>query len=216
MAENMQMHDHDGIDLLLPWYVNDTLEPAEHDRVAKHVITCAICQESASLLSEVQSAVVRNKATPIVPQPRVNDFLDAIDAGTPLRHRDWHQPRILFAGAVATLLLIAALILINQDDLTETPQIFETATSNQQAAAMDYVLSIQFESGTTTADRARVLQDIKARDISGGFEEGAYRVIVQLPAASLEELERYTNDLESMTEIKSVSVVALQLPMRPQ
>ncbi len=216
MAENKQKHDHVEIDLLLPWYVNDTLESAEHDRVAEHVVRCAICQESIALLSELQSAVVRNKATPIVPQPRVEDFLSVIDAGIPSRQRDWRQPRSLIAAAVAILLLITAVMLSNQDDLTETPQIFETATSMQQAAAMDYVLSIQFEPGTAAAERERVLQDIEARDISGGIDEGAYRVIVQLRAASLEELERYTSNLESMSEIRSVNVVALQLPVSPR
>ena len=216
MAEDMQKHDHDEIDLLLPWYVNDTLESAEHDRVAAHVITCATCRESVALLSGIQSAVVRNKATPIVPQPRVDNLLDIIDAGTPSRQRDWRQPQIMIAAAVAALLLIAALILSNQDDLTATPQIFETATSMQQAAAMDYVLSIQFASGTLAAEHERVLQDIDARDISGGIDAGAYRVIVQLPAASLQELERYTSILESRPEIRSVSVVALQLPVSPR
>ncbi len=81
---------------------------------------------------------------------------------------------------------------------------------------MDYVLSIQFESGTSPTDRDRVLQDIGARDVSGGSNEGSYRVIVQLSAASLEELDRYTGDLESLSEIRSVSVIALQLPVKPQ
>jgi len=79
---------------------------------------------------------------------------------------------------------------------------------------MDYVLSIQFESGTTPTDRDRVLQDIGARDVSGASEEGSYRVIVQLSTTSLEELDRYTGDLESLPEVISVSVVALQLPMK--
>ena len=216
MSENMQKLDHVEIDLLLPWYVNDTLEPAEHDRVAAHITTCATCQENVSLLSGIQSAVVRNKATPIVPQPQVDDFLNTIDAGTPSHQRNWRQPRSMIAAAVAALLLMTAVILSNRDDLTATPQIFETATSMQQAAAMDYVLSIQFEPGTLAAERARVLQDIQARDISGGIDEGAYRVIVQLPAASLEELERHTSVLESMPEIRSVNVVALQLPVSPR
>ena len=93
---------------------------------------------------------------------------------------------------------------------------FETATSSQDSALMDYVLSIQFESGTSPADRDRILQDIGARDVSGGSDEGSYRVIVQLSAASLEELDSYTGDLESLSEVRSVAVVALQLPLRSQ
>jgi len=216
MSDNRQLHDHDGIDLLLPWYVNDTLEPAEHDRVTRHVAACAECGESVSLLAEIQTAVVRNKATPIVPQPRIDELLDSISTGNPLRHFDRQQSRTFFAAAAVTLLLIATLILSNQEDRSGNPQQFKTATSSQDSASMDYVLTIQFESGTSPADRDRILQDIGARDVSGGSDEGSYRVIVRLSAASLEELDSYTGDLESLSEVSSVAVVALQLPVRPQ
>ena len=216
MSDNWQLHDHDEIDLLIPWYVNDTLEPAEHDRVTRHVTTCAECRESVSLLAEIQTAVVRNKATPIVPQPRIDELLDSISTGNPLRHLDRQQSKIFFAAASVTLLLIATLILSDQEDRSGISQRFETATSSQVGASMDYVLTIQFESGTSPADRDRVLQDIGARDISGCGIEGSYRVIVQLSAASLEELDSYTGDLESLSEVRSVAVVALQLPVRPQ
>ncbi len=216
MSDIRQLHEHDEIDLLLPWYVNDTLEPAEHDRVSKHVATCAECRDNVSLLAEIQAAVVRNKATPIVPQPRIDELLDWISTGNPLRHLDRQQSRTFFAAAAVTLLLIATLILSNQEDRSAIPQRFETATSSQDSASMDYVLTIQFESGTSPADRDRVLQDIGARDVSGGSNEGSYRVIVQLSAASLEELDSYTDDLKSLSEVRSVAVVALQLPVRPQ
>ncbi len=216
MSDIRQLHEHDEIDLLLPWYVNDTLEPAEHDRVSKHVATCAECRDNVSLLAEIQAAVVRNKATPIVPQPRIDELLDWISTGNPLRHLDRQQSRTFFAAAAVTLLLIATLILSNQGDRSAIPQRFETATSSQDSASMDYVLTIQFESGTSPADRDRVLQDIGARDVSGGSDEGSYRVIVQLSAASLEELDSYTDDLESLSEVRSVAVVALQLPVRSQ
>jgi hypothetical protein len=216
MTDNRQLLDHDAIDLLLPWYVNDTLNPDEHERVSKHVVTCAECRENVSLLAKVQAAVVRNKATPIVPQPRVDELLESISTGKPLHHRDRQQWRPFFAAAAVTLLLIATLIFSNQDDPSGIPQRFETATSSPVGGSMDYVLTIQFESGTSPADRDRVLQDIGARDISGGGIEGSFRVIVQLSATSLEELDHYTGDLESLAEVSSVVVVALQLPMSPQ
>jgi hypothetical protein len=216
MTDNRQLYDHDAIDLLLPWYVNDTLNPDEHERVSRHVATCAECRENVSLLAKVQAAVVRNKATPIVPQPRVDELLESISSGNSQHHRDRQQSRTFFAAAAVTLLLIATLLLISQEDRSGIPQQFETATSSQVGASMDYVLTIQFASGTSAADRDRVLQDIGARDISGGSSEGSYRVIVQLSAASLEQLDRYTGDLESLSEVSSVVVVALQLPMSPR
>ena len=216
MTDNTQMHDHDEIDLLLPWYVNETLDQAEHERVAIHVATCNECQENVSLLADVQAAVLRNEATPLVPQPRVNELLESISTDNQLRPSDRSQSTIYFAAAAATLLLIATLIITNPDDPAGVAQKFETATTTQNGASMDYVLSIQFEPATTSTDRERVLQDIGARDVSGGIDEGSYRVIVQLSASSLEQLDRYTGDLESLPEVTSVSVVALQLPMKAE
>lgn len=216
MNDMSQTLDHDEIDLLLPWYVNDTLGSAEHDRVADHVASCTECQESVALLTDVRAAVVRNKATPIVPQPRVNELLDSINAGKATRHPDLRQYRSYLAAAVGTLLLIATLIVTNPDNRSITSLEFETATSTQEGSSMDYVLRIQFESGTSQTERNQVLQDIGARDVSGSIDEGSYRVIVELPAASLEELDRYTGNLESLPEVSSVSVVALQLPMNAE
>ena len=95
MTENSQMQDHDEIDLLLPWFVNETLDPVEHDRVIAHLATCSICQDSVALLTDVQAAVVRHKATPIVPQPRVNELLDSIGTTDSTNNRDQGYSRLL-------------------------------------------------------------------------------------------------------------------------
>jgi hypothetical protein len=216
MNEMSQTQHHDEVDLLLPWYVNDTLDPAEHDRVANHVAACAECQESVALLTDVQAAVVRNKATPIVPQPRVDELLDSIDSNRSPSLPDRQQLMSFMAAAAVTLLLVATLVITNPDDNTDTAQVYETATSTQDGASMDYVLRIQFTSGISQKERDQVLQDIGARDISGSIDEGSYRVIVHLPAASLEELDGYTGSLESLPEVSSVSVVALQLPVNKE
>ncbi len=206
--------DHHDIDLLLPWYVNGTLDSVEQDRVANHVAVCAICRDSVSLLTGVQSAVANNIATPILPKPRVDEFQELIDARPSLQQRDWRRPGITLIVSAAALLLVFVLLFTILQDVADVPQRFETATTQQSAVTMDYVLSIQFESGVSLVDRERLLQLIEARDIYRGGEQNTYRVIVQLPSTSLEELEQYTDDLETLSEVKSVSVVALQLPMR--
>ncbi|MCI0516223.1 MAG: hypothetical protein L0Y45_00155, partial [Woeseiaceae bacterium] len=117
-------------------------------------------------------------------------------------------------AAAAAITLIGAFFLLNPADRSGVPREFETATSAADGRAMDYVLSIRFSANAARSDRERVLEQIGARDVSRGNAEGSYRVIVQLSAASLEDLERYTGKLESMPEVESASVVALQLPMR--
>ena len=79
---------------------------------------------------------------------------------------------------------------------------------------MNYVLSIQFEAGTDTADHDRVLKSIDAADVSSGGAVGAYNVVVQLPATTLQQLQDFKSDLQSLPEVKLVDVVAVQLPTR--
>lgn len=214
MNETRRKQEHEEIDLLLPWYVNATLGPAEHDRVAGHVASCSECRQSVSELRALQVSVARDKATPIVPRPRVNDLLDAIEKRSGLHQLDRRQALGLAVAALVTLTLVATVFISNLDRIAGTPVIFEPATSEPVANNMDYVLRIQFGADTNETERERVLQDIGARDISGGSVEGSYRVVVQLSAASLEELDRYTDNLEAMPAITSVEVLALQLPMK--
>ena len=45
----------DGVDLLLPWYLNDTLEKEENARVKKHLRSCSICQEEFAAIKREQN-----------------------------------------------------------------------------------------------------------------------------------------------------------------
>ena len=215
MIDERYTHDHHEIDLLLPWYVNQTLDRREHERIARHVATCNACRESVSLLEEVQQTVIRNKSTPIVPQPRVDDLIDAIETKQSNHNfygqRSWN----LIVAFAATVVLVGTLFLINQGGNSRIRQEFETATSTLAGPAMDYVLNIRFEPRVGKSDRDKVLMSIGARDVSRDAA-GSYRVIVQLTAESLEDLNVYIDNLVSLPEVESANVIALQLPVKTE
>ncbi|MCI0516630.1 MAG: hypothetical protein L0Y45_02235, partial [Woeseiaceae bacterium] len=98
MIEENFTQDHDDIELLLPWYVNESLDTRDHGRVAGHISVCAECRQSVALLTEVQDAVLRNKSTPIVPRPRINDLVDAIESRESYRRLYGRRPRTLIAA----------------------------------------------------------------------------------------------------------------------
>jgi len=213
MNDQIKKYGHDDVDLLLPWYVNRTLDSVEHEDVRSHITTCARCQENVSLLEKVQAGVQHDSATPIV-QSRFDDLLEEIEADSGERgHRSW-LPALAMAASIAALVIAATLALSNKGPGVDGATRFETATSSEQTARLDYVLTIQFEGGVALSERERILQEIDAVDIATGSEEDTFRVIIRLPATSLEDLERYTQEIAARSEIKSVSVVALQLPMR--
>lgn len=210
MAKRPDYDDHESVDGLLPWFVNETLSPPEHERVRRHLGGCEECQANVALLSVVQSTVLRAPTTPMLPRPRAGRLLDAIDA---LEKGRSHGRRF---GTVAAgiALLAVALLLPDRRIEDDSPARFETATSAERRAGMDYVLVVRFEPGAPAADRDRVLRELEARDITRGEPEGSYRVTVSLAATSLAELERYTQEVEALPGVSSASVVALQLPVQ--
>ncbi|MEX2124745.1 MAG: zf-HC2 domain-containing protein [Woeseia sp.] len=216
MGKKMQMDDHGLIDRLLPWFVNDTLDGVEHDRVRRHLGTCEACRETVSLLSAVQSTVRHAGATPMVPPPRTERLLESIDSLDRKGRRLRPLAIMAIAASLAAALVVITLLLPNREHAVTEPARYETATAPARGASMDYVLDVQFERGTPIAAQERVLRGLEARDISRSEPDGMYRLTVNLPAASLEDLERFARDVESLSEIKSVRVIAVQLPMKRQ
>jgi hypothetical protein len=214
MIEKTGRNDHERVSLLLPWFVNNTLDHAEREVVRLHLTDCVECQDEVSLLSSVQSAALKSSPTPIVPNADVTKLLHSIDNnGTNRSARTLSRPVIAFAASLATALLAVSVILVYQNQTEEPRTRFETATSAGQVAAMDYVLSVKFAAGTAAADRDAIWQAIGARNIAPAEVEGVYRVTVNLRVSKLEELKNYTQDVESLPAIQSVEVVAMQLPL---
>jgi hypothetical protein len=217
VEKQMQTDDHELIDSLLPWFVNRTLEPVEHDQVRRHVESCEACRTSVSLLSMVQSIVRHSTATPMVPPPRTETLLQAIEDSARRSQRSRPVVMMLLAVSFAAVLLLVALLLPDQKTTITPSARYETTTSTALVPSMDYVLNVEFEPGTPHSVRERVLRGLEAHDIDQGELANVYQVTVNLPAASLEELEEFTGDVEALPQVRSVSVIALQLPMkRPQ
>lgn len=214
MVATMQRDEHQAVDRLLPWYINGTLTPDEHDRVRRHVDGCTACRETISLLSMVQSSVRHDTATPIVRPLGTEKLLGDIDnLERRIRHRRF-LTRSLMAASVAAVVLVGALLPASRDTSDPEPALFETTTSTSPAISMDYVLDVQFETGTTLAEQTRLLRSLGAEYVDRDEPNAVYRVTVSLPAASLEELEQYMNDVRALPQIRSADVVALQLPMK--
>lgn len=206
--------DHDDVDILLPWFVNGTLDDGERKRVQRHVGSCATCQNSILVLQSMQGAALKDSAVPIVPLPRTNDLMTAIVGDKPGRTpRSW-WPAVALAASVMAVLLVA-MLLINYQDIGSGPETrFETATSESTVASIDYVFAVEFEPGTTAIEREQAFDRFSRVEFVAEIQPNTYRVMVPLPASSLEELERLRYEMESHDDIRSVQILALQLPMR--
>lgn len=214
MGEKLQLDDHMWVDRLLPWFVNNTLDDDERDRVRRHLDTCDACRASVCLLSTVRDSVHHGTATPMVPRPRADRLLETIDSHVSKGRRTRTLAMFASAASVAAALVLVNLLLPDREQAVTEPARYETTTSPVQHASMDYVLDVQFEAGVPAAVQQQVLEGLEAKEINSAGSDGAYRVTVNLPASSLEELERYARELESVSEIKAVHAVAVQLPVK--
>jgi hypothetical protein len=55
---------------------------------------------------------------------------------------------------------------------------------------------------------------LQAAHVRPGSPDGTYRVTLRIPASSVAELDAFMQRIEARPEIRSVRVVAMQLPVR--
>lgn len=213
MNEIADHGEHADVEALLPWYVNGTLTARERERTRRHLERCGECRDAVELLTDMQSAVRRNDATPIVPPANPEVLHALIDCRAWRRKK---QRRTALAAGVAGLALAAfaaGFMLSGGNAVPTEPPRYRTLTSDPGATAMDYVFELRFEDGAAPADRERVLGTLGALQVNAVEPAGTYRVTLGLAARSLDELERFTDELEAMPEIRAARPVAMQLPM---
>jgi len=203
---------HDAVTELLPWYVNDTLDESERNLVSEHIGDCDDCRENVELLLRVQRTVRNESPAPLVPAPRTDKLLAALDGrdrSYALRSR-WQW---LAAASVVILVGVSSVLLWQRGDGLDSPTRFETATSPASSDSINYVVELRFVDGVSAEARTALFDAIDAPDPATQAGESYSRVTLALGPLSLTELEGYIEDIESHPEISTAEVVAVQLPV---
>ena len=202
--------EHEEVDLLLPWFVNETLVNSERERVAAHIDRCAECQESLGVLQSMQAVAESDAAIPIVPAADASKLMEKI--GGKVRSQ-WNSSfwGLAIAASIA-LVLLGGMRFFSASNIETTNQ-FELATSDD-TAAMDYVLAVEFLPGLSEDQRLQVFSGVAEAEMGAEIRPNTYRVMVRLPQSTLEQLEAFSNDLSRREYVQSVDLLALQLPVR--
>jgi hypothetical protein len=198
---------------LLPWYVNDTLDEDERDLVRAHLGSCEDCRQDVELLSHLQDTVRTESPSPLIPEPRSEELLAALDRDEQrggLRRR-WQ--RLAAAAAVVLVTGTAIILMAPWISPAETPTRFETATSTPTIGAINFVVELQFEIGIDESTRSDFFNAIQATDPPVRLDERSYRLTLDPGSLSLSDLEVYIEGIRSKPEISAVEVVAVQLPV---
>ena len=154
----------------------------------------------------------RESVAVLVPKPDAEQFLAS---ARQRRLRPTLPGTKWVAGAIAASFAVLATVLVwTQSDYFETtPSVYLTATDAGSGASFDYVLLLSFAQGIDTDLRNATLQALAPVSIAGPDSGGNFRVVIRLPARSLEELEDYRHTVESDSAISRAAIVAIELPV---
>ena len=197
---------------LLPWYVSGTLDDAEFGAMEQHLHHCPQCSEELPVLRAVQKSVHNESLTVLAPKPNAEQFLAMVRQRNLLPHTN----RVAWvAGAIAAGVALFALVLnfmpIHRS--ATMPTIYRTVTGTESGATFDYVLLISFDRQAGSGARDEALRALTPVSVAGPDSDGRYRVVVRLPAHSIDELDNFRRSVESDTAISSAAVVAVELPV---
>lgn len=216
MTESQPNRCNDSVRHSIPWFVNGTLSDVEAALVQKHIDGCSDCRADVELHAGMRESVLGREVTPIMPKTTSADILSGDTAGRSHSMPSYGVTRRRVAIAAGLAVLGVALIMSMFADrrIENTNQQFETATSEEAATNIDYVLQLRFGADVSEQRRGEIvaqLADVVKWTTAPG---GDYEIHVRLSAPSLLALEQYQERAESIAGVQSAEFTALQLPMR--
>jgi anti-sigma factor RsiW len=153
---------HKVVDVLLPWFVNGTLEDEERALVEQHLRQCERCRREVEWLQELHAACAG--ASPAVPRLR-EQLMTSHARGR--RAVPWS--RAVMAAQLAAILVLGAAVV---GDETRAP--YRTLGAADSAARAPASLVVVFDPALTELDLRRMLRAVGARIVDGPTQANAY------------------------------------------
>jgi len=189
---------HDNAQLLIPWYVNGTLNETDMASVDQHLTDCQHCRtrvddevriaRSMHVVDDVRLARLIDSGDRHFGQLRSRLTDPGIGIGDRVKQIDRRPRRLVPVFATALIAMIVIPVAIFRP-ATE-PVLFEVRTSSPDTAGP--VLQLVFEPGTTAED-VTLLLDASGAVIGSPSRYGVYRIALSTdnPQALLERIRRH-------------------------
>ena len=181
--------EHEQTLVLLPWYVNDTLESKDSTLVLQHLAACEACRVERDRLYQLQGLVSENTDPP--PDFR-GSFMQVmgrienaeVDRRSLLEVEPFFEKKNFLHFGLAASILIAALGSgVWMTSYTPSPiDEFKTLTIVSQEKGVIHHLELNFADTIQAPDLRQALIDSGSRLVAGPDKEGIYLVEVEIPA----------------------------------
>ncbi len=180
---------HKVADVLLPWFVNGTLEGDELAFVQQHVSRCGRCQREVEWLRGLHAACIageqaagampalRNLRRRLEEPPRGRGSLVALRQ---LWTRAQPWSRWVIAAELAMIVVLGAWMLPAAD----SPALYRTLGAGPASVPTGSIVVV-FDPTTPEADLRRILREAGARIVDGPTQANAY--VLDVPARRKEQ-----------------------------
>jgi anti-sigma factor RsiW len=189
MSKNRRVEnspEHHEVVLLLPWYVNASLEDNERQRVDAHLGICAECRDSVAAEQRIFAALNRESAIEYMPAAslkRLQARLDVVQGHNEARALVPSAPlragmpwRVLAAASIGLLAVGLSLLIGDrwmQSRANSAAANYRTVTSSTPRPR-DEVIRAVFSPTITLIELQAILDESQLRIISGPSEAGVY------------------------------------------
>jgi len=176
---------HEEWDLLIPWYVNGTLNEVEMHQLEGHIAQCDACKtavqwelELAKSLNASPSGLETLKADK---DKQYLALLEATDAPG-VRRKSWQRPYAPKSAGGKPLVLVASAaslmlaLLIGSWLLAPERPDYQTLT--RDSGHSGEVVQVLFHPSTPERDIRMLLLELDARILGGPSERGVYRLAI--------------------------------------
>jgi len=177
--------EHHEVSALLPWYVNETLEERDRQRVDAHVGACASCREDLAAQQRICAAIEAQPAIDYMPVASLKRLQARLDAqaesastlAAPQKQPAYRLPwRGWMAASIAVMAVAVALLAADrwaQVEARLTQPNYRTVTTSAPRPPGEVIRAV-FSPTITLVELQSILDEAQLRIVSGPTEAGVY------------------------------------------
>jgi anti-sigma factor RsiW len=176
-----QTHEHHGIWLQIPWYVNASLGQAERARVESHLSECAACRIELRQQRLIHRAMAADAGVDHISSGSLNRLRQRLDAAPGAQHQPPvatgpSRKQVLLAasiGFVAVALGALAVVSHRPQSSAGFPDNYHTVSTPTRRAPQEVIRAV-FAPTITLAQLQRLLDESHLKIVAGPTEAGVY------------------------------------------
>lgn len=176
---------HQQAQLLLPWYLNQSLRPEQHQQVESHIRQCLLCRRELVSLQRLAKAVTELSDLEVAAETSFARLRSKLPARAPttrpakttnvVRLTTFSRQHVVKFAMVATLVL-AIIPLSLQNVHTRTGDNFYTLSAEKAELAHDKQLRVIFAKSLTGTEVTAILATIHGKQLDNPNSVGAFTV----------------------------------------